>query len=179
MSEAGCFEEIIQKVENGEITVQELVKLITASYVNENITKEVFLFGINYCKLLDKATEAKRENKLIDIEELINCGLFDSTEEVFKMIKKHSLEDMLRHNSVISPEPTEEEKNQIYDSEDSSKVCVTCTHRKRHVVNIPCGHTAMCSVCSEKYVESKKKSEIVECIICKKEIKSVNRLYLA
>jgi hypothetical protein len=180
MAESGDLAELSKYVEDGVVTVDELIEKLHISYVQGQVEKETYEYGKNYFKLLEKILSQKKEgNTLIDANELVNFGLCDDIDEVHDYIKKAGLEDYIRHNPVLSPAPTKEEIDQIYDSEDPSKVCITCTHRKRHVLFLPCGHSAMCSVCSERYVESKKREDLVECIICKKEVRSVNRVYMS
>lgn len=180
MSQPGDLAELSKYVEDGVITIDALIEKLHISYIQGQIEKETYEYGRNYFKLLEKVLAQKKEgNMLIDANELVNFGLCKDIDEVQEYIKKAGLEEDIRYNPVLSPVPTKEEIEQIYDSEDSSKVCVTCTHRKRHVLFIPCGHSAMCTVCSERYVESKKYEDLVECIICKKEVKSINRVYMS
>ncbi len=172
------FEELMYLVESGSATISDLVKLFSNFYVDGKIDREMFASGMNYFKLLDKVMTAKRENRMINIEELINCGIYSSFEEIKNAANERNLGDAFHSNAIISPEPTQDEIEQIYESEDISKVCIICSHRKRHVVNNPCGHSAMCSVCSKIYVKSKKYENAVVCIICNKEVISIIRLYM-
>lgn len=72
---------------------------------------------------------------------------------------------------TIVPKPEEEKDENC--SEES--LCLICMSRRKITVCLPCMHMIYCVTCS---IECQKKSKLLTCPTCRKEIKEVKRIYV-
>lgn len=169
------LEETVRYIREGKLKTRDIIHKVENEFKRGETTAEMFAFTVKYMNLLDRI--AKNENELIDIEELVDLGFYDSVEEIKDIINENY--DEFKHSvfnkPCIYPEPTDEEINQYVDSDNDEKVCIVCFHRRRHTVCIPCGHLAMCTVCCKDYVE--KSTCDINCPICRKKVTKFQKIF--
>lgn len=71
-------------------------------------------------------------------------------------------------------EPTDQEINENIDTTDSSVLCITCQHRRRRTVFVPCGHSLLCTVCSKTLVTT---CDELKCPVCRKVFDKIQKIY--
>jgi hypothetical protein len=171
--------DIVELVKNGTCTISDLIENLKEDARNGIVTIDFLEQGIKYFLFLEKMIRLEKENKMCNLQDLVDFGLCDNIDQVYDVLEEHKDEigEEIRQNPITSPEPFEDEMNQIYDSEDVTKVCTICRHRKRHVIFLPCGHSLLCSVCCKKLIEHNKNKSIIECIVCKTRIEHIKRIY--
>ena len=182
MSKEECenaMKELTILLKNGVVKSQDIVRMAERDCALGKVTPEMLTYTVRYLTLIDKINSIK-DNKLINLQEIIDSGLCGSREELQEIIEEHydEIKDQIFYNYCTFPEPTDQEISQIYDSDDPNKVCITCCRRKRLTVFVPCGHSMLCTVCSKEYVQSNKDKDEIQCVICRKSVEKVQKIYL-
>jgi hypothetical protein len=173
---------LTEYIKEGIIKPNDIIKIVEKDVKEGKSEPEMLTFTIKYLNLLDKINNS--EDKLININELVDMGIYDSVDDIRKIINENYEEfkdDIFTKKPYKYPEPTEEEINQSVDSDNPEKVCLTCYHRRRHTIFVPCGHACLCSVCTKNYIENYLKNSnnyMLKCPICRKDIDKIQKIFL-
>ena len=174
------FRELTQLLRDGVVTSKDIIKMVEKKVENGNFEPSILTYTIKYLTLIEKINKMDG-NALIDIQELVDLGFYDSVDEIKEMINENPEEFkgcVFRVKPCVYTEPTLDEINTNLDV-DTDKNCIICCCRLKNTVFIPCGHSLCCTVCSKIIAEkAKTEDKHVECLVCKTNVDLINKVYL-
>jgi len=178
MEKCDALQQLGELIKHGIITPKEVINIIETKVKEGKAEPALLTYAVKYLTLLNKL----HNNEYIRLEEMVEVGLFDSMDQIHEIIDNNpdDFKDcvMYKIKPCCYPEPTTEEISQNLPY-DEDKSCIICFTRKKNTVFIPCGHTLCCTVCSKTICEKAKEDEkYVECSICKKQVDTINKIYL-
>jgi hypothetical protein len=182
------IKKLFDLVDNNVITPKQLIKIIEDGVRDNKCDPEILTFVNKYLILKQKIKSSP--NKCINVQEIIDVGIYDSMEDLTKVIEE-DYDHFKNHIKFVEkepvlckyPEPTEQEiKENIDYSFESSKpgespiFCTLCTHRKNTTVNIPCGHSLLCTPCAKEMVINGG-SYNIKCPVCRNIIEKIQKIF--
>ena len=168
---------LFELVKSGEASPKDLIRIAEREVKNGKIEPDMLTYLIKYLNLIEKINK----EEYININELIDIGLYDSIEEIHDVINENP-EDFKKYIFKVKPctypEPTLDEINEnIAYQEDNC--CIICCSRTKNTVFIPCGHCLCCTVCSKTLAEDARSKDVhVECLVCKQKVLNINKIYV-
>jgi len=174
------MDDLIQYIKDGVINPNDIIKLCERDVKNGKITPDVLTYTIKFMNMISYLNTLP-EGQYVNIDKLVELGFYDSREEVDKVMNEHyaDIKDHIRNTPIIPyVEPSNSEISQNIYSSDPDKVCIVCTHRRRHTIIVPCGHLIMCTVCSKKIVTTANTQDVhATCPICKTNIEKIQKIF--
>jgi hypothetical protein len=170
------LQELTELIKNGTVSPKNVINITEQHVKDGTIEPEFLTYMVKYLSLIN----ILNANEYINIQELVNLGFYDSIEEIEDILyenKEEFKDKVFNFKPCNYPEPTIEEINENVD--DKEKNCIICCIRIKKTVFIPCGHSVCCTVCSKTIAEnSKKEGKRLNCLLCKKQVDNINKLYI-
>jgi hypothetical protein len=182
MSNNDLFE-FSKYIKMGIIKPNDIISKIENDVKSGKSEPQMLTFVIKYLALIQKLNNMPDDQKYIDLNELVNLGLYDSIDDVLQTLEEHKDEVKIfvkTQKFAEYPEPYPSEIKQNIESSNPEKTCIICTHRKRHTFCIPCGHSIFCTICAKQYIlnsDNDTDIKIAKCPICRLPINKINRIY--
>lgn len=175
------LQDLTELLRSGRISSKDLINYAERDVKAGKIEPSLLTYLVKYLALIDRLNKLDG-NEYINIQELVDLGIYDSVDEIYQVIDENPddfKDSVFSHRPCSYPEPTIEEINQNIDTDDTDKMCILCCSRLKNTVFIPCGHSLCCTVCSKTIAEkAKKEDKNVECLVCKKNVDVINKVYL-
>lgn len=181
------IKKLFDLVDNNTITPQQLIKIIEDGVRDNKCDPEVLTFVNKYLILKQKIKSSP--NKCINVQEIVEVGFYNSVEDVMKVVEEE-YDQFKDHIKFVEKEPilckytepTEQEMKENIESFDPVKtgesplICTICTHRKNTTVNIPCGHSLMCTPCAKEMI-IKGGSFNIKCPVCRIVLEKIQKIF--
>ena len=159
---------IEEKIDSGELKVGDLIRKCEEDVKLGLVDPSVLTFTISYWNLIERA----KKDKYVCVEELVKMGLYKDVDEILKVAERNNI-PVCAGIPVSCPIPTDEdERASLPDGAAIEAECVICRTRPKNVISIPCGHVSSCLSCAYKNLKKD-----TTCVVCRQEIRSINRIY--
>lgn len=180
-NDSNSLQELTNLIRSGRISSKDLIKHVEEEVKAGNTEPSILTYLVKYLTLVDRLTKLG-ENEYVNMQELIDLGIYDSIDEIQTVIHENPddfKDSVFKTRPCPYPEPTTEEINQNIDIDDTDRNCIICCTRLKNTIFIPCGHSLCCTVCSKTLAKQARTEDVqVDCLVCKKRVDSINKVYL-